>query len=70
MNTAEGSLTFVGLNTVAPQIFWNGAVVPNVVSIRTDWESDDARVKLVVSAITQELNDALTNAGVIIKIRN
>lgn len=44
INSAQGSLTMVGLNTPAPQVFWNGAQVPCITGIRVDWEADSQRL--------------------------
>lgn len=66
INSAQGSLTMVGLNTTTPQVFWNGVVVPHIVGIRVDWENDEQRIKLKVSA-SDTIHAELTAAGILIK---
>jgi hypothetical protein len=60
----QGSLVMIGLNTTNPQVFWNGALVPNLKSIQVDWDDDDHRVKFKVSAIDPALSAELLIAGV------
>lgn len=66
INSTQGSLTMVGLNTPAPQVFWNGAPVPHIMQIRVDWEADEQRIKLKVSA-NDTIHAELVAAGVLIK---
>lgn len=56
----------LGLNTPTPQVFWNGVSVPNITHIRTDWEADEQRVKLSVSAL-DPIHTEMSLAGIIIK---
>ena len=67
MLTATGSLTMVGLNGPNPSIFWNGRPVPNVTSIRVDWDSEEQRVKVKVSDIDPALQAELLAAGVLVR---
>jgi len=69
MQAIQGSLMFIGVNTPTPQVFWNGGEVPNVTGIRIDWESDEQRVKLKVSA-EAPLHAELRLAGLIVKLEN
>jgi hypothetical protein len=64
--TAQGALTLMGLNTPTAQVFWNGIAIPNITSIRTDWELDEQRVKLKVS-MDDPIHDALRAAGISVK---
>ena len=65
--TTQASLTMVGLNTNAPQVFWNGAPVLHITSVRVDWEHDEQRIKLHVNAI-DPIHDELQAAGVMVKL--
>jgi hypothetical protein len=67
---AQGSLTMIGLNTPTPQVFWNGKLVEGIVSIRTDWESDEQRVTLKVNGTDDATYIALATAGVRIRKDN
>jgi len=67
MQSVQGSLVFIGLNTPTPQVFLNGAVVPNITEVKVDWESDEQRVKLKVSALLP-IHDELRAAGVTVKV--
>ncbi len=69
MQAIQGSLMFIGVNTPTPQVFWNGEEVPNVTGIRIDWESDEQRVKLKVSA-ELPIHAELRLAGLIVKLEN
>lgn len=67
MQTAQASLVMVGMDTVAPTIFWNGAIVPFISSVRVDWEADEQRIKLKVSE-NDALHTELRAAGIIVKV--
>ena len=67
MQTTTGSLTIVGLNTPSAQVFWNGALVPNITAVRVDWEDDEQRVKLRVTDIDPALQVELIEAGIQVK---
>ncbi len=64
----QGSLTMVGLNTNTPQVFWNGREVPNIISIRVDWEHDENRVKIKVTDIDPALQAEMLMGGVSVKM--
>jgi hypothetical protein len=68
MITTQGSLTMVGLNTTSPTVFWNGGIVPNITSIRVDWEDDEQKVKLKVSDMELGMLAEMTVAGIAVKI--
>jgi hypothetical protein len=44
MQTTQGSLTMIGLNTDIPQVFWNGELVDGIVGITVDNDHDSKRV--------------------------
>lgn len=67
IQTAQGNLVLVGLNTDTPSVFWNGAPVEGVTGIRVDWEHDEQRVKLHVNGADDATYVALASAGVQIK---
>ena len=67
MIAAQGSLTMIGLNTSSPQVFWNGKKVPSIVAIKTEWEDDEARVKLKVNGTEDALYMELVAAGITVK---
>lgn len=67
MQTAQGSLVLVGLNTPTAKVFWNGAEVPFVTDIRADWEADEQRIKLKVSA-DAPIHADLRAAGINVKL--
>lgn len=46
IQTAQGSLVMLGLNTEAPQVFWNGTLVPGISSIQVDNDGTLHRVVL------------------------
>ena len=48
IQTTQGSLVLVGMNTATPQVFWNGQLVPGVTGIHVDNETDINRVVLKV----------------------
>lgn len=67
MQTAQGSFVLVGVDTATPTVHWNGAQVPFVTGIRVDWEADEQRIKLKVSAL-DPLHDELRLAGINVKL--
>jgi hypothetical protein len=67
IHATQGSLTMVGLNTSSPQVFWNGKAVPGIVAIKTEWEDDEARVKLKVDGADDALYMELVAAGIVVK---
>lgn len=67
MQTLQGSLVFLGMNTTCAAVLWNGAVVPFVTDIRADWEKDEQRIKLKVSD-NDVLHDELRAAGITVKL--
>jgi len=67
MQTAQGSLVMVGLNSPAAKVFWNGIEVPNITDIRADWEADEQRIKLKVSA-ELPIHAELRSAGINVKV--
>lgn len=58
----------VGLNSHTPSVFWNGKPVPNITSIKVDWEDDEQRVKLRVTSMDMALYHALVSAGVSVRM--
>lgn len=69
MQTAQDSLTMLGLHTNAPQVFWNGNAVPNIIHIRVDWEHDDHAVRLRVSEFLP-IHGELALAGISVRKGN
>lgn len=67
MIATQTSLTMLGLDTNAPQVFWNGRPVPGITSIRVDWEHDDQRVKLRVNGTDDALYAEMIASGINIK---
>ena len=67
MQTAQGSLTMVGLNTETPRVFWNGNEVLGVTHIRVDCDADEQRVKLKVSSMVDALYAELVAANITVK---
>ena len=63
MNTTQGALVLVGMNTTEPQIFFNGQVVEGVQAIAVTNTATKHSVTLTVAEPLQELVDA----GIIIK---
>lgn len=61
------SLAMLGLNTKNPAIFWNGVKVPNLVSVRVDWEQDEQRVRVKVSDIDPALQAEMLAGGVMVR---
>lgn len=67
IQTAQGNLTLVGLNTPIPRVFWNGAEVPGVTQIKTNWEDGEQQVKLRVNGTADALYMELVTAGIVVK---
>ena len=67
MITANGSLVIVGLNTSNAVVFWNGIEVPNITSIRVDWEQDEQRIKLKVTGSDEAMYAEMLANGIHIK---
>lgn len=67
MQSAQGSLVMLGLNAPTATVFWNGAQVPYITNVRADWEADEQRVKIKVSA-NDPLHDELRAAGINVKL--
>lgn len=67
MQSVQTSLVMVGLNTPTAKVFWNGAEVPFVTDIRADWEADEQRLKLKVSA-DAPVHAELRAAGINVKL--
>ena len=67
MITANGALTIVGINTPNVQIFWNGLQVPNIESVRIDWEQDEQRIKLKVTGPDDSIYTEMVASGISIK---
>lgn len=69
IESAQGSLAMIGLNTATPQVFWNGQAIPGLVSIKTEWEDDEARVKLKVTGegLSADLYNDLVTSGIVVK---
>lgn len=65
--TAQGNLTMVGLNTLAPQVFWNGAPVEGITDIKVDWDAEEYRVKLKVNNVDDGQYAELIEAGIIVR---
>jgi hypothetical protein len=67
MIITQGNLVMLGLNTDAPQVYFNGNQVTDVTEIKIDWEHDEQRVKLKVNGTQDELYMQLVEAGVTVK---
>lgn len=66
--TTQGSLVFIGLNTTAPKMFFNGAEVAGLRDVRVNWDIEDPHVKVKVAAgIDPALKAELQAAGLIVK---
>jgi len=65
MQTTQGSLVMVGLNTDTPQIFWNGQLVDNIQSIQV--VNDSTRASVVLKMPEEPVVAELKAAGVIVK---
>lgn len=67
MQIVQGSLVIVGVNTVNPQVLFNGSQVQGVTGIFIDWDSSEQRVKLTVSGVDYDTYNKLALEGVIVK---
>lgn len=70
MQITQGNLVMVGVNTLTPQVYFNGKQVEGVVGIRIDWEADEQRVKLKVNGTDDSTYQALLAAGIHIKMEH
>lgn len=71
LQTAQGSLTMVGLNTDHPKIFWNGVLLSGITSVRTDWEDGEKHVRLKLGGvISAALEAEMAASGITIKKGN
>lgn len=64
---AHGSLTIVGANTENISVFWKGIKVPNLRSIRIEWEEGEQSVILKVAQIDPALEVELKASGIAVK---
>ena len=65
MQTTQGNLVLIGMNTPSPQVFWNGVQVQGVTGINVSNNTDAQRVLL---ALTEDpIIAELKAAGIIIK---
>jgi len=64
--TISGNLMVLNPNTTQFSVLWGGVVVPGVVAVRIDCDSDEHRVKLRVNG-SSPVYDQLRAAGVIVK---
>ena len=67
MNIVQGSLVLIGLNTPTPKVLFNGVEVVGIERIRTEWEQDEHKVKLIVNGTDDAMYMALVDAGVTVK---
>ena len=67
LQTAKGALVLLDAHLNTAQLFWNGQPVVGVTSIRVDWENDEQRVKIKVSAGDAAQIAALRTAGLMVK---
>lgn len=60
MQTTQGSLVMVGLNTPTPQVFWNGVMLQGITGIQVDNDAEDHKVVLKMNedATVSELRSA------------
>lgn len=60
MQTTQGSLVMVGLNTTTPQVFWNGVMLQGITGIQVDNDAEDHKVVLKMNedATVSELRAA------------
>lgn len=68
MQAVIGQLTILNAHTPQIQVFWDGAPV-SVHSLRIDWEDGEQRVRIKVPA-NELVHDAMSTAGIIIKLEN
>ena len=67
MQTTQGSLVLIGLNTPTLQAFWNGHPVQGLIGVGVDWENDEHRVKLHINGTDDALYTELVTAGITVK---
>lgn len=65
IESVQGSLTMVDLNTQSPKLYWNGRQISGVVGVRVNWESDEQ--KIVIRVQEQQDLAEMTAAGIIVK---
>jgi hypothetical protein len=65
LNTAQGSLVMVGLNTGTPQVFWNGQLVEGVNGINI--VNNSARQSVVLSLPESPQITSMQSAGITIR---
>ena len=65
MNISHGSLVIVGLNTTAPQVFWNGQQVPGIKGITAS--NTGAGQRVVLNVEEDPLLAEMQAAGVIVR---
>ena len=65
MQTTQGNLVLIGMNTPSPQVFWNGVQVQGVTGINVSNNTDTQRVLLTLTE--DPIIAELKAAGIIIK---
>jgi hypothetical protein len=65
VNTAQGSLVMLGLNTPTPQVFWNGALVDGIVGINV--VNNGAKQSVVLKIPDSEQIASMQDAGITIR---
>lgn len=63
MQLAQGSITIIDGN----KVFWKGQPVPDVVSIKLNYEDGDTQIKLKVNGTADALYMEMVSAGIIVK---
>lgn len=63
MQLAQGDLTIVN----GDKVYWKGALVPGVLSIKLNHEDGDTQVKLKVNGTNDTLYMEMVTAGIIVK---
>lgn len=68
MEATQGSLVLIDLNTPSPSLYWKGAKLTGVASVRVDWDdNDDHRVKLKMQGADASLVADLRSNGILVK---
>lgn len=67
LQTAQGALVMVGLNTASPKIFWNGEEVTGISGIKVEWSPKEQEIKLRVDGNDDADYMALVSAGISVK---
>jgi len=65
INTAQGNLVMIGLNTPAPQVFWNGAAVNGITAINV--VNNAATQSVVLKLAESEQIASMQAAGITIR---